>query len=236
MHIILIVWDATEVIGNCVFSSTAGTHWPFFFSLFHHERLVGWFGFIFCQISLSVLPVHKMWSHHRHFSVYHQTQGCLDETTVAPRSLVADQTPPSVFEWYSKGKVQLKHQWHTTVPYHSITLFHVFCNSFAVLPAPGWCFNSDSQVSTFLHLSLISSSQILLGYKAKVDGFARMPTGFSPFEQHECLYCSLNAVLQILANGISVALMLEAYRILQIIFFLNCIFLLHLSILLSLLI
>lgn len=52
-------------------------------------------------------------------------------------------------------------------------------------------------------------------YKAKVDGFARMPTGFSPFQQYECLYCSLNAVLQILANGISVAFVLEAYRILQ---------------------
>lgn len=55
------------------------------------------------------------------------------------------------------------------------------------------------------------------GYKAKVGRFARLPRGFSPFQQRECLYCSLNAVLQILANGISVALMLEAYRIMQII-------------------
>lgn len=111
MLINLIVQNVTEVIGNRIFNSQlALTYWPFFFSMFHHERLVGWLDFIFSQVSLSILPAHKIWSYHRYFPDYHHTQDCLDETIIAAHSLVTDQTPPSIFEWYSKGKIQLKHQ------------------------------------------------------------------------------------------------------------------------------
>lgn len=74
MLINLIVQDVTEVIGNCIFNSQlALTYWPFFFSMFRHERFFGWLYFIFSQVSLSILPAHKIWSYHRYFPDYHHT-------------------------------------------------------------------------------------------------------------------------------------------------------------------
>lgn len=55
MLINLIVQDVTEVIGNHIFNfQLALTYWPFFFSMFHHERLVGWLVGFYLQSGFSL--------------------------------------------------------------------------------------------------------------------------------------------------------------------------------------
>lgn len=90
------------------------------------------------------------------------------------------------------------------------------------------CCQHWSDVLTVSLLFLLSLNTLLFpsDYKTKTDRFVGAPTGFSPFQQHECLYCSLNAFLQKLSESIYVALMLETCgNVKKYIFFLLLLFL-----------
>lgn len=128
------------------------TYWPFFFSL------VGWLGgwvlslvIFLCQfylpikcgaitdIFLTAIRHRIVWMRPRFLHIL------LSQTKLHLQFLCGIPKEKSIFNISDMEQS------------HIIPLFHVFYKSFAVLPAPGKCFNSDSQVSTFLHHSLISS-------------------------------------------------------------------------------
>lgn len=155
MLIKFIVQDVTEDIGNCIFNSTAGTHMlACFFSVFCHEKL---FGLVLSSVRFL-----------SQFYLLIKYGAITDTFLTAITHRIVWMRPQLLHILLSQTKLHL--QFLNGIPKensnlnindmqqpHILTFFLVFCNSFAVLPAPGWCFNSDSHVSTLLQHSLISS-------------------------------------------------------------------------------
>lgn len=128
------------------------TYWPFFFSMFHHERLVG----------LALFSV-------RFLSQFYLLIKCgaITGTFLAAITLrIVWMGPQFLHILLSQSKFHLqflsgipkeKSSLNTSGTQQSHIIAIIFCNSFAVLSAPGWCFNNDFHVSSFSHHSLISS-------------------------------------------------------------------------------
>lgn len=102
---------------------------------------------IFSQVSLSLSPSHKILSHHRYFS-----------PTITHRIVWMRQQLLYILLPQTKLHLQFLSSIPKEKPYlnisdmqwpHILTFLLVFCNSFVVLPAPEWCFNSESHVPTF---------------------------------------------------------------------------------------
>lgn len=168
------------------------------------------FCFIFCQVSLSLSPCHNILGHQRYFFPYCHTQNCLDGTATGLHCLATVQIPPSILKLHSKWNILLKRQWHMMAPYpHFLTCL---LQEFSAVASTGVVF--EQWISCFHFLWVLS--HFLQTTKPRWVGLLHCQQPFSPFQQHGCLYCSLNTVLQILANSTSVTLTLEACRILRI--------------------
>lgn len=143
-----IVQDVTEIVGHWM----PTVRWKYFF-LIMGCCFIG-FCFIFCQVSLSHFhPVIIYWAIKDTFSptVTHRI-------VRMGQQLVYIVLPQSKFHLQflsyipnEKSYLNISGTWWP----HILTLLLVFCKGSVLLPAPEWCFNSESHVSTFFEHSLI---------------------------------------------------------------------------------